>query len=43
MSQDQPCLKPSFYQGEGVNYFEDEIRQRMTPCPTSEYFDTVFD
>ena len=25
------------------NYFEDEVRKVMTPCPVNQYFDTLTD
>ena len=43
VSADQPCLRPSYYNAEKSLFFKDEIRKQMSPCPKSEYFDTLTD
>lgn len=43
MSEDRPCLKPSYYPGDESDFFEDEIRKHMSPCLASDYFDSVYD
>ena len=43
ISENQPCLRPSYYPGDDSDFFEDEIRKGMTPCPKNEYFDTLTD
>ena len=39
----QPCLRPSYYPLDSDHFFTDEIRRTMTPCPKSEFFDTLTD
>ena len=43
VSEDKPCLRPSYYPGSEETFFEDEIRKSMTPCPVNDYFDTLTD
>ena len=43
LAHDSPCLKPSYYQDDAANYFDDEIRKLMTGCKKSDYFDYLVD
>ena len=43
VSEDKPCLRPSYYPGSTDTLFIDEIRKSMTPCPVNDYFDTLTD
>ena len=43
ISEDKPCLRPSYYPGSLDKLFIDEIRKTMTPCPVNDYFDTLTD
>ncbi len=43
ISENQPCLRPSYYNSEQSRFFDDEIRSGLAPCPKSDYFDTLTD
>jgi hypothetical protein len=42
LSEEQPCLKGSYYPGDSSNYFQDEIRKGMAKCPATK-FETIVD
>ena len=43
LRSDFPCLRTGYTSGIDGNYFRDEVRRDMTPCPRHSYFETRID